>query len=109
MPPIAAEPFDVYIAAARDGGRWLYLTPARAPSVAPATLARGTSGQPFGGLWFTVRGVQPGGWYMFRVQFVRASAVPARKHYVFQPLLATVRVAPRRDNESRAALGRSDC
>jgi len=38
------------------------------------------------------------------VQFIRASAEqPTRKHYVYPPLLATVRVEPRGDGGSGAA------
>src|SRR5438552_15928070 len=77
----------------------------RAPSLTPAAFGRGTSGRPLVGLLVTLQGVEPGGWYMFRVQFVSASAEqPTRKHYVFPPLLATVRVEPRRDGDSSAAL-----
>jgi membrane protein YfhO len=106
MTQLSREPLDVYLSAVRDGARgWLYIVPAGAPSLTPAAFARATSDRPFVGLLVTLRGVEPGGWYMFRVQFVSASAEqPTRKHYVFQPLLATVRVEPRRAGDSSAAL-----
>jgi len=89
----------------RDGARgWLFLSPAGAFQGTPAAYVRAVPGRPFGGLLVTLQGVGPGGWYRFRVQFIRASAEqPTRKHYVYPPLLATVRVEPRGDGGSGAA------
>ena len=96
---------DVYVSAVRDGARgWLFLSPAGAFQGTPAAYVRAVPGRPFGGLLVTLQGVGPGGWYRFRVQFIRASAEqPTRKHYVYPPLLATVRVEPRGDGGSGAA------
>lgn len=98
-----APPYDVYVSVVRDGGRgWIYLAPTGVFSGTPVAYLRGMGARPVGGLLVTLEGVGPGGWYRLRVQFVRQSAAePARKHYVFQPLLATVRVEPR----SGAGLG----
>jgi len=95
----------VYVSAVRDGARgWLFLSPAGAFQGTPAAYVRAVPGRPFGGLLVTLQGVGPGGWYRFRVQFIRASAEqPTRKHYVYPPLLATVRVEPRGDGGSGAA------
>ncbi len=97
------EPLDVYVSVVRDGARgWLFLAPTGAFAGTPAAYVRETSGRPF---LVTLQGVGPGGWYLFRVQFVRASAEqPTRKQYVFQPLLATVWVEPRGDGDSGATI-----
>jgi hypothetical protein len=102
----AAEPVDVYVSVLRDGARgWIYLTTSGAFSATPAAYLRAPAGRPLGGLHVTLQGVGPASWYLFRVQFVRASAAqPTRKHYVLEPLLATARVEPRSAGDSPAPL-----
>jgi hypothetical protein len=87
---------DVYVSVARDGApNWVFLSAAGAFQGTPTAYVRAVPGRPLGGLLVTLQGVGPGGWYLFRVQFIRASAEqPTRKHYVYPPLLATVRVEP---------------
>jgi hypothetical protein len=96
---------DVYVSVARDGApSWVFLSAAGAFQGTPTAYVRAVPGRPLGGLLVTLQGVGPGSWYLFRVQFIRASAEqPTRKHYVYPPLLATVRVEPRSDGDSGAA------
>ncbi len=96
---------DVYVSVARDGAPyWVFVSATGALQGTPTAYVRAVPGRPLGGLLVTLQGVGPGGWYLFRVQFIRASAEqPTRKHYVYPPLLATVRVDPRGDGDSRAA------
>ena len=98
-PPSAPERLDVYISVLRDGSPgWIYMTPSGAFVGKPAVFQSGVRGPTIPGLPVTLRGVGPPGWYLVRVQFIRAAAaLPARRDYVYRPLLATVRVAPRAD------------
>lgn len=106
-PELDRQPLDVYVSVLRDGaGDWIFLSPAGALSVTASVYVRATPERPFGGLRATLQGVGPGGWYLFRVQFIRASAEqPTRKNYVAPPLLATVRVEPRAGGPGAWALG----
>jgi hypothetical protein len=100
-----AEPYDVYISVSPDNGSrrgWLFMTSAGTLSAGPAPFSRAAAGNVPGQLTATLGGLPPG-WFVVRVQFVRASAVePTRKHYVYQPLWATIRVDPRTRDDSSA-------
>jgi hypothetical protein len=91
----------VYISVVVDGGRsWIYLTPSGVFSATATAFRKAEGNRSPGGLQVTLNGVGPAGFYLLRVQFVRATApLPTRTHYAFQPLLATFRVGPRESGE----------
>lgn len=106
--PAAAEPYDVYISVSADNGSrrgWLFMTSSGTLSAGPAPFRRAAAGNVPSQLTATLGGLPPG-WFVVRVQFVRPSAVePTRKHYIYQPLWATIRVDPRvRDDSSARTL-----
>lgn len=104
-PPTARDLYDVYVSVLVEGPRqgWLFLDPSGEFSgrKKPVPYFRGVAGQPLGGFQVALRNVGPGGWYLFRVQFVRVAVHwPTRKYYVYQPIWAPVRVNPRGASET---------
>ncbi|MBI4591411.1 MAG: hypothetical protein HY725_21495 [Candidatus Rokubacteria bacterium] len=103
---VGEHPFDIYISLLRDAASsWIYLMPSGAWSATPMVYQKQVTGAGLTRFGATFEGVGPIGWYRVRVQFIKASAEsPSRKTYVFQPLLATVRIRPSTGNWTRAMM-----
>lgn len=84
---------DLYVSSVRDGGRsWNYLDATGRWSSRPTPYRRWQGEAPVTPIAIVFHGVNPSGWYTFRVQSVRPAAPPFRKHYVFTPAVLRVRV-----------------